>query len=233
MKTEMAITAKHVTKRYGNHWALNDFSIELPANRVIGVLGANGAGKSTFFRMITGMTQPDHGQVEVFGTQPGWETNRLISYLPDRARWYNYHNVQHALNWAESLLPGFDRNRAEGMLEFMKLRSDMDVHGMSRGQEARLMLTLCLCRDVPLLILDEPFSGIDLISRERIIGALIDNMSDSQQTVLISTHEIQEAESLFDYALFMNDGQALLHDDVETLRAERGSMESIYRNLYQ
>lgn len=233
MTMEIAIKAEHLTKRYDNKYALQDFSIQLPVNRVIGVLGANGAGKSTFFRMITGMVQPDQGRFEVFGKKPGWETNALISYLPDRAQWYKFHTVQQALEWGDALLPGFDKKRAESLLDFMNLDPTMKVEGMSRGQEARLMLTLCMCRDVPMLVLDEPFAGIDLISRERIIGALIDNLSERQQTVLVSTHEIQEAESLFDYALFMNAGQALLHGDVEMLRAERGSMESIYRNLYR
>ncbi|MCE5168981.1 ABC transporter ATP-binding protein [Paenibacillus profundus] len=231
--SEIAIRAENIVKRYGQKRALDDFTIHLPQERVVGVLGSNGAGKSTFFRMIAGLIQPDHGTIDVLGRTPGWQTNRDIAYLPDRARWYEGHTVMLALDWAEHLLPGFERQRAESLISFMGLDPEMKVHGMSRGQEARLMLTICMARSVPLLLLDEPFSGIDLLSRERIIEAIIDNLSDNRQTVLISTHEIHESESLFDHVVFMDNGQVLLHGDVEMLRAEQGSMESIYRTLYR
>lgn len=233
MNQSIAIRAEQITKRYGKKLALHDFSLEIPAGKVVGILGANGAGKSTLFRMITGMVQPEEGTLQVLGGKPGWKTNKDIAYLPDRARWYEKHSVKQALDWAEHLLPGFDRKRAEELISFMKLQSDMPVRGMSKGQEARLMLSICMARNVPLLILDEPFSGIDLISRERIISAIIDNLAEREQTVLISTHEIHEAESLFDDVVFMDCGQVVLQGNVEQLRSEQGSMESVYRNLYR
>ncbi|OBY76911.1 ABC transporter ATP-binding protein [Paenibacillus sp. KS1] len=233
MSQSTAIRVEHITKRYGKKLALHDFSLEVPTGKVVGILGANGAGKSTLFRMIAGMVQPEQGTVEVLGRQPSWETNRDIAYLPDRARWFEKHSVKQALDWAEHLWPGFDRKRAEELISFMKLQSDMPVQGMSKGQEARLMLSMCMARNVPLLMLDEPFSGIDLISRERIISAIIDNLAEREQTVLISTHEIHEAESLFDYVVFMDNGQVVLEGDVEQLRSEQGSMESVYRTLYR
>ncbi|NOJ69378.1 ABC transporter ATP-binding protein [Paenibacillus alvei] len=233
MSQSIAIRAEHITKRYGKKLALHNFSLEIPAGKVIGILGANGAGKSTLFRMITGLIQPDQGKLEVLGRTPGWQTNRDISYLPDRARWFEGHTVKHALDWAENLLPNFERERADALVAFMKLDQDMPTQGMSRGQEARLMLTICMARHVPLLILDEPFSGIDLLSRERIIASIIDNLTVRDQTVLISTHEIHETEGIFDYVVFIDNGQVLLQGDVETLRSEHGSMESLYRNLYR
>ncbi|MDR5605864.1 ATP-binding cassette domain-containing protein [Paenibacillus larvae] len=135
--------------------------------------------------------------------------------------------------WAEQLLSGFNRNRAEELVDFMKLDMDMRAKGMSKGQEARLMLSICLAREVPLIILDEPFSGIDLLSRERIISAIIENISDQEQTIVLSTHDIHESESLFNYVVFMDEGHVLLESDVEQLRAERGSMETVYRQLYR
>ncbi|MEV2281778.1 ABC transporter ATP-binding protein [Paenibacillus larvae] len=228
-----AITANQINKRYGQKTALHDFSLHLPANQVIGILGANGAGKSTFFRMAAGFIKPDNGSLNVLGRQAGWMTNKQIAYLPDRARWFEEHTVKQALNWAEQLLSGFNRNRAEELVDFMKLNMDMRAKGMSKGQEARLMLSICLAREVPLIILDEPFSGIDLLSRERIISAIIENISDQEQTIVLSTHDIHESESLFNYVVFMDEGHVLLESDVEQLRAERGSMETVYRQLYR
>jgi ABC-2 type transport system ATP-binding protein len=137
------------------------------------------------------------------------------------------------LQWAENFLPGFDRVEAEQLAAFMKVDLDMRVGGMSRGQEARLMLILCIARQVPLIILDEPFSGIDVVSRERIIDGLIDHMSHGDHTVLISTHEIYEAESLFDYVVFLNEGQVVLAGEADALRGQYGSMHSIVQQLYR
>ena len=95
------------------------------------------------------------------------------------------------------------------------------------------MLILCIARDVPLTILDEPFSGIDAISREQIVASLIDHLSESNRTVLISTHEVYEAESLFDRVVMIQDGQVVLTGEADTLRQQYGSINSIQRNIYR
>jgi ABC-2 type transport system ATP-binding protein len=122
---------------------------------------------------------------------------------------------------------------ARVLAEFMKVDLDAHVRDMSRGQEARVMLILCIARRVPLIILDEPFSGIDAISRARIIDCLIDHISDGEHTVLISTHELYEAEALFDHAVFLDAGRVVLSGDADELRRQYGSMHSIMQILYR
>jgi ABC-2 type transport system ATP-binding protein len=229
----MAIQCTNLTKRYGGKKALDNLNLVIPEGRVAGILGSNGAGKSTLFRMIMGLVRPDEGELTVLGQKPGFKTNSRIAYLPDRARWYNDHTVQRALQWGENFLPQFDLNEAGRFASIMKLDPDMKVEGMSKGQEARLMLVLCLARNVPMVILDEPFSGIDTLSREQIIESLIDYISDKEQTLLISTHEIYEAEGLLDYAVFLDEGHAVLADDSEVLRSKYGSLHSIPRKLFK
>ncbi|MFB5190365.1 ABC transporter ATP-binding protein [Alicyclobacillus fastidiosus] len=233
MSQEEAVYCRGVSKRYGQKYALNDLNLSLPKGCVVGVLGPNGSGKSTLFRALTNLTRPDSGEVRVLGRRPNWKTNEEIAYLPDRARWYPEQSVQQAFEWATRLLPGFDRAFAEQLASTMKLDLDMRTAGMSRGQEARLMLILCIARDVPLTILDEPFTGIDAISREQIIQGLIEHMSTGDRTMLVSTHEIYEAEPLFDHAVFMNEGQVQLSGDAERLRGEYGSMHTILNKLYR
>ncbi|MFC7394950.1 ABC transporter ATP-binding protein [Scopulibacillus cellulosilyticus] len=230
--TTAAVNCNQIAKRYGDKYALEELSISIPENKIVGILGPNGSGKSTLFRMITGLVKPDSGEIEVLGKTPGWKTNRDIAYLPDRARWYPNQTVADAFQWAEQLLPGFDMDNAKDLANFMEMDLDLRANGMSRGQEARLMLILCMARNVPLVILDEPFSGIDVISRERIIEGMIDYLSDRDQTILISTHEIYEVEGMFDYAIFLNQGKAILSEDVEELRAQYGSMHDIFRQFY-
>ncbi|HET7658102.1 MAG TPA: ABC transporter ATP-binding protein [Bacillales bacterium] len=231
--TDYAVVSQNLTKQYGEKYALNDLNLSIPVGEIVGILGPNGSGKSTLFRTITGLVRPDSGKINVLAKLPGWETNRDIAYLPDRARWYRDHKVSQAFQWAENFLPGFDRETADSLAENMKLNSEMKTSGMSRGQEGRLMLILCLARRVPLIVLDEPFSGIDALSREKIIEGLIEHLSDSSQTVLISTHEIHEAEGLFDRAFFLEDGHVKLSGESEELRREYGSMHSLLRKLYE
>lgn len=230
---ETAVHCENVTKQYGKKHALNACNVSVPANGIVGILGPNGSGKSTLFRLITGLIRPDAGKITVLDRTPGWEINRDIAYLPDRARWYPDHTVQQAFHWGETFLPGFDRDRAEKLADFMKLDRDAKASAMSRGQEARLMLILCIARLVPLIVLDEPFSGIDALSREKIIDGLIDHMDESGQTVLISTHEIHEVEGLFNYAVFLEQGQVKLAGETEELRRNHGSMHTLLRRLYE
>jgi len=227
-----AILAEGLGKSYGKKKALEGLSAVVPEHAVTAILGPNGAGKSTFMRMIAGQVAPEEGRLTVLGQPPSRDVNRRVAYLPDRARWYPSHTAEQAVEWCMKLQEGFDRDRAWDLFESFGLDASMKVSGMSRGQEARMMLALCLARDVPLLVLDEPFSGIDMISREKIIGALIESFGERMQTVIIGTHEIAETESLFDHAIFIDRGKAVLEGEVERLRAERGSLQQIYRQLY-
>jgi ABC-2 type transport system ATP-binding protein len=231
--TEWALKCKGITKNYGKKSALSELNLEIPKNKIVGILGPNGSGKSTLFRMTMGLVQPSQGEISVLGKAPGWETNRDIAYLPDRARWYPNHTVEKAFDWAESFLPEFDRKGAEKLARFMDMELDMPTKGMSRGQEARLMLILCVARQTPLVILDEPFSGIDIISREHIIEGIIEFLGEREQTMLISTHEIHEIEGLFDYVVLMDKGKAIWAGDSETLRVQYGSLHSVFRTFYK
>lgn len=229
---DIAVTCTDLKKRYGTRIALDGVTLEIPSGRIVGVLGPNGSGKSTLFRAMMGLTHLEAGTIRIMGAPPGWETNANIAYLPERARWYPGHTVQHAIQWGDALLPHFDRARATQLAKEMQLDLHQKIDGMSRGTEARLMFILCLARQVPLMILDEPFSGIDLISREQIIAALITWVSEQDTTVILSTHEISEAESLFDYIVFLRNGQSVQQGDADELRRAHGSIRDIMRNWY-
>ncbi|WP_088187311.1 ABC transporter ATP-binding protein [Desulfosporosinus sp. FKA] len=228
-----ALEIKYLSKSYGSKIALDDLYVSFPEGQITGLLGPNGAGKSTLLKVIVGLVKPQAGNVQLFGQPPHWKLNAKIAYLPDRAKWYKAHTIERALNYALTILPGFDLPRALKMVITMDLDLDSRVSALSKGQQASLYVILCLARKVKLVLLDEPFTGIDLLSRERIIQSLIDSMIDQPQTIIISTHEIYETESLFDHVVFLNRGKLVLEGNVEALRQEKGCIESIYRGLFR
>ena len=232
----MAMTAvdmQNVSKKYGSTVALDSLTLSIPEGQITGVLGPNGAGKSTFFKTLVGLTRPNQGDITVLGQKPSWKVNRQVAYLGDQCRWYEFQTVLQAVDYAAAVFPNFDKDKAQELVASLGLTNDATVGSLSKGQKARLQLILCLARDVQLLLLDEPFSGIDLVSREKIIEGIIQTFSNNKQTIIISTHEIHQAESLFDQVIFMDQGRVIMAGEVETLRQERGSIEAIYRGLFQ
>lgn len=227
------VTMRNVIKKFDGKTVINDLTVDFPEGKVIGLLGPNGAGKSTLFKMLVGLTKPDSGEIKVFGENPSWKVNRSISYLPDHAKWYRFHTVEYALTYAKNLYEAFNHAKAKDLIGMMKIDITGKVGALSMGQQACFMLAICLARNSRLILLDEPFSGIDLISRDRISEGIIDTLAEQKQTVIMTSHEISEAESLFDYAVFINHGEIVKTGEVESMRAQEGSMETIYRRLYQ
>lgn len=227
------IETRNLFKTYDKKLAINNLSVSFPEGKVSGLLGPNGAGKSTLMKIMVGLVKANSGSLNILGENPSWKVNAEISYLPDRAKWYQYHTVEHALEYSHQIFPKFNLKKAKYMANLMKLDFSAKVHSLSKGQQACLMLVICLSRDTRLVLLDEPFSGIDLISRERIIHSIIDSLSEQKQTFIISTHEIYEAESLLEYVVFLDNGQLIKAGEAEVLRSQNDSIESLYRRLYR
>lgn len=182
---------------------------------------------------LVGLVHQNEGTISVFGRSPSWRNNGEIAYLPDRGRWYDIQTIAEALAYAQVIFPAFDLDLARKMADSMDLDPAAQVSTLSKGLEARLNLILCLARRVRLVLLDEPFSGIDLVYRDKIIQNIIDSMLDLPKTIIICTHEIHEAESIFDHVIFLDQGRQVLAGNAEQLRAEKGSIESVYRGLFQ
>lgn len=222
-----------VPKSFKKKAALDHLTVAFPTGQITGLLGPNGAGKSTLLKMLVGLVHPDEGTISVFGQTPGWRNNGEIAYLPDRGRWYELQTVAEALKYAHVIFPAFDLELARKMADSMDLDPAVQISTLSKGLEARLNLILCLARRVKLVLLDEPFSGIDLVSRDKITQNIIDSMLDLPKTIVLCTHEIHEAESIFDHVIFLDQGREVLAGNAEQLRAEKGSIESVYRGLFQ
>jgi ABC-2 type transport system ATP-binding protein len=220
--------------RFGvkNRVILDGISFHIPRGSITGLLGPNGAGKSSLLRIIAGLAPAGSGSVCINGRPAGVGRLGELSMLPDRSNLPGWLTVREWLDFAAGIYPDWDGHKAAELLLSLSVSRDSRISEMSRGEEARLQLLTCLSRRAPLIILDEPFTGVDLISREVIASAVVGEMADGTRTFLIATHDIREMELLFDRLILIGGGRIQGIEDVEQLRRSGQSVESRYREVF-
>jgi len=224
----MLIELENVTRRFGNTVAVDGLSLALPPGEVVGLLGTNGAGKSTTLKLMAGLLYPDAGEVRLEGRPPR-KVRGELAFLPERGQMYDWLDPKGAAGLFSTLYPDFRSRR------FFELLKQLDVPNraltqMSKGQRARFLLAATLARKVRLYLLDEPLGGVDLITRDRILAALVSEWREDA-TYLLSTHEVAEAEGIFDRAVFMKEGRVVLNVSAEELRERGQSVAQAFREV--
>ena len=215
----------NVSKHYGKGSGLQNFSLELHAGQAIGLLGLNGSGKTTALKLLAGMLSPSEGSLEVLGQAPRTARGQ-IAYLSDADNLYAWMTAADAERMMAGLYPDFNTGRYQELLSFLEVPKQ-NYRAMSRGQRARLRLAMVLARDARLFLLDEPLSGIDLISRDRILKSLVLEWREDACLVL-STHEVAEAEGIFERVVFLKEGKLALDAKAEDLRAQGKSVKDAF-----
>ncbi|HHT47771.1 MAG TPA: ABC transporter ATP-binding protein [Firmicutes bacterium] len=229
-----AVKLEKVVKRYPLTKALDGVSLTVDQGKVVGLLGHNGSGKTTLMKIIAGLKNPTSGEVRVFGMAPGVETKKRVAYLPEVNTYYNWMTIDELLNFVKAFHPDLNLEKAALLKTFMNLKGGEKIGSLSKGQQARLKLVVGLSRQADLMLLDEPLAGIDPPSRARVLHALVGEFRQEGQTILISTHEVKEAEPIFDHVVFLREGRKVLEGEAETLRAETGhSMEELFGEVLE
>lgn len=229
---DIAIACHHVDLKLRKKVILDDISFEIKRGSIAGLLGPNGAGKSSLLRMIAGLTKPDSGTISIFDQPAGEHMLHKLALLPDRGQLPNWLTAGEWLAFARDIYPDWDEAYAQELIKRLNIDVTSRIAAMSRGEEARLQLLTCLARQSPLVILDEPFTGVDMISREQIAATVVGDLADGERTFLIATHDIREMETLFDQLVLIGDGRIKSIDDVEALRQSGKSVESRYREVF-
>ncbi|WP_019119412.1 ABC transporter ATP-binding protein [Brevibacillus massiliensis] len=231
-KAKQAIDCRQVSLRRGKKEILREVTFTVGHGQIAGLLGPNGAGKSTLLRILTGLLEPTSGEVRLFGQPAGISSLRQLAFLPDRESLPHWLSAADWLFFSEGIYPDWDPQKAAYLTDRLSIKLGTRISDLSRGEEARLQLLTCLARKAPLVILDEPFTGVDLISREQIASTIISDLADGERTFLIATHDIREMENLFDRLILIGGGQIQAVDDVEELRTAGKSVESRYREVF-
>ncbi|MFC4617154.1 ABC transporter ATP-binding protein [Camelliibacillus cellulosilyticus] len=212
------ITFDHVSKRYIKGTALRDVNLILKPGKIVGLVGANGSGKSTTLKLIAGLIQPTRGKVTVEGMSADRRIASKVSYLSELDEYYGFYTVGETIDFYASQFPDFNREKAESIRAFMKLDANQKTRHLSKGNRGRLKIVLTLARDVPVILMDEPLSGLDPMVRDSIVKGLISFIDLEHQIVLITTHEIREIEAILDDVIAIKDGEIIGHQNVEQLR---------------
>ena len=230
---ETVLTATGLTKRYHGNPALDDLTLELPKGRIIGLLGPNGSGKTTFITLAAGLLTPNSGSIAMGGSPVGPETKALVSYLPDRPYFSKNMRVGQQLDFFQDFYADFDRTRAEEMLTALGISQNRRFKSLSKGNQEKVQLVLVMSRRAKLYLLDEPIGGVDPAARDYILNTIITNY-DPEASVLISTHLIADVERVLDEFIFLHNGKIVRSGNVDEVREETGkSLDQLFREVFQ
>ncbi|GAA0721342.1 ABC transporter ATP-binding protein [Clostridium malenominatum] len=219
-------------KSYSSKKALNGINIGIPKGKIIGLLGPNGSGKTTFLKIAAGLLKSSEGEIIIDNNKPGVYTKSIVSYLPDKDYLYKWMKIKDAIEFYKDFYEDFQLDKCKELLKFMNLDEDMKVSTLSKGMSEKLYLTLTLSRKAKLYVLDEPLGGVDPTTREKILDAILNNYSE-ESSMIITTHLVNDIERLFDYVYFISDGSIVLSGDAEELRIkENKSIDEIYRGVF-
>jgi ABC-2 type transport system ATP-binding protein len=228
---DYAIDIQHVVKRYEEHVAVNDISLQVPRGTVYGLLGPNGAGKTTTIRMILDVLEPDEGSISILGSPSrGSKVLDRVGYLPEERGLYKKMQVRRVLRFLAEL-KGVDAKTADARIDHwldrLQLRTaekdwgTAKVDELSRGMQQKVQFIGTLLHDPELVILDEPFSGLDPINAQALKDTVVD-LRDQGKTVIFSTHMMDNAERICDSVCIIAKGKKVLDGRVQDVKAEHG-----------
>src|SRR3984885_14565737 len=216
------IEARGLRKFYGANRALEDVTFSVAPGRIVGMIGANGAGKTTALKAIRGLTS-FQGDLTVLGRNPRTQRDELmrdVCFIADVAVLSRWLKVSQALDYVAGVHPRFNRARAEEFLSKTDLKMKSRVRELSKGMVTQLHLALILAIDARLLVLDEPTLGLDLLYRRQFYDTLLNDYFDKERTILLTTHQVEEIENLLTDVIFINHGRVVLDTAVDAM-AER------------
>ena len=224
---------KNLSKNYGTKQALVDDNITFEKGKIYGLLGPNGSGKTTMIKIINDLLQPSGGEILVNGKEPGIESKKIISYLPERTYLNMNMKVSELIQFFKDFYDDFDEEKATKLLEKLKINKTDRLKNMSKGTKEKVQLIMVMSRKAELYILDEPIGGVDPASRDYILDTILTNFNEGA-SIIICTHLIADIEKILDQVIFINQGKIVLNEDADTIRNKRQTtIDKLFREEFK
>ena len=220
-----------LTKTYGDAIVVDNLSLSIAKGSFLGLIGANGAGKSTTLKMLAGMLETTSGSAKVLGTpvdQLGPKEISRIGYVPDSHQVYRWMTIREAVWFCRRLNPRWNDCQCAELLQLFRLDAKKKVKSLSKGMLAKLGLALALSHEPELLMLDEPMSGLDPIAREEFLDGVLKTVSQRECTVILSSHSIDDVQRMSDSICLLHEGQMLAHRQTENILQDTKCIRFVY-----
>jgi len=218
---DAALLTRGLSRRVSRGFAVADVSMTVPAGAIYGLLGPNGAGKTTTLRLVLDLLRPDRGEVEILGVDARRHPARArmrVGYVPERPAMPEWMTVERVMRHHAAFYPGWDPAYAGALRGRLRLDPGQRVRHLSKGEAGKLGLLLALSHHPALLLLDEPTDGLDPVARREFTELLLEYVSDTGATVLISSHLVHELERFADRVGVMDGGRLVAETPLEALR---------------
>ncbi len=222
--TQPTVSLQHVSKAFGDVQAVRDVSFAVYPGEIFGLLGPNGAGKTTTIRMMLDIFRPDSGQISIFGGPLSEKTKNRIGYLPEERGLYRELKLEPTLIYLATL-KGLAENEARERLAIWLKRLDLWEHrhkkiqDLSRGMQQKAQIIATLAHDPDLIVVDEPFSGLDPVNT-RLIKDIMQEEREAGKTIIMSTHQMYQVEALCNRIVLINQGQSVLYGEVRQIKRD-------------
>ncbi|WP_458354124.1 ABC transporter ATP-binding protein [Peribacillus frigoritolerans] len=226
------IEVKKISKNYGRKKILDSVSFTANKGEVTCLIGINGVGKTTTLKAIMGLT-PYKGEILIDDQKMTKDSYEKITFIPDAPTMLPQMTIKQAMVFMSDFYTSWNQERANQLMGFFKLKEENRISELSKGNTAKLNLMLGLSLDVDYVLMDEPFSGIDMFSREQIADVFASHLIEDRG-VIITTHEIGDIEHLIDKVILLDNGSVLKEFNTEEMREEEGkSVVDVMREVYQ
>ena len=226
------LESKEITKAFGRKIAVDHISMKLSPGYIYAMLGPNGSGKTTWMKMAAGLIKPTSGQMYYSGRPLDLDSRREIAYMSTEPYFYNWMKIKDVGKYYQDFFEDFSMDRFNTLLERMELTDDLKTKALSSGMMAKLKIAVTMARDARVIMLDEPLNGIDLLARDEIMKSIVESAAPDR-ILLISSHLVEELETVADYAVFIKKGHLIEIRELEELRSQEGvSVADKYREIY-
>ena len=225
-----AVATHSLTKRFRRVEALSGLTFEAPEGAVYALLGPNGAGKTTTLQILLNLLQPSGGSAEVLGIHSRKlraADRERIGYVSENQKLPEWMTLDQLIDFCRPLYPAWDNALADHLVRMLDLPRGRKLRGFSRGMKMKAALVVSLAYRPRLLLLDEPFSGLDPVVRDQMVEALVDIASQDGMTTLVSSHDIAEIENVADHVGFLRDGRLTVSESLDSLLSRFREVEAV------